>query len=239
MNTFPQSEIPIENRFQPLARNASWNEKPTEEVDTEHSDVSRPINQERKSRRNLNQARKLQNPIRFAGESVERPTAFQSIVQSSPLFQLPSPQISQKSTGSSLLEETKDTQVIGRPYRAIYLLPGRLKGKPVQFLIDTVCTTNLLSKTVFNKLPTRVKEPLEESNSHGTQLRFYGIIWLPFRVGDVKAEEPFVVSMITEDAILGMPFLMAHQCCMDFKKQILQVDGKEQTCTDRHTLHEK
>lgn len=97
------------------------------------------------------------------------PTAFQRIVQSPPLIQLPSPRIEQRYISSSLSEETRETtaQVLEKPYWASYFLPGQLEGKPVQFLTDTGCTTNFLSKIVFGKLQMLIKRLLEESNSHG------------------------------------------------------------------------
>ena len=98
------------------------------------------------------------------------------------------------------------TQVLKRPYTTSYFLSGKLEGKPVQFLIDTGCTTNLLSKHVFDRLPEWIKSSLEESDSHGvmadgTQFPFCGVLRLPLHVRDVKAEEVFVVSRISEDAI--------------------------------------
>ena len=51
---------------------------------------------------------------------------------------------------------------------------------------------------------------------------------------DVKAEEVFVVSCINEDAILGMLFLVAHNCAMEFNQPIVQVDSRKLKCTDQH-----
>ena len=68
----------------------------------------------------------------------------------------------------------------------------------------------------------------------GTQLPFYDVLRLPLRVRDVKAEEVFVVSRINEDAILGLPFLVAHNCAMEFNQPIVQVDGRKLKCTDQH-----
>ena len=109
----------------------------------------------------------------------------------------------------------------------------------MQFLVDTGCTTNLLFTHVLDRLPERVKSGLEENDSHGimvneTQLQFHGVLRLPLQVRDVKAEEVFVVSHINEDAILGTPFLVAHNCAMEFNQLIVQVDGKKLKCTDRH-----
>lgn len=53
---------------------------------------------------------------------------------------------------------------------------------------------------------------------------------------DVKVKEAFVVSRISEDAILGMLFLATHKCSMDFARPVLRVDGIELTYTDRHGI---
>ena len=109
----------------------------------------------------------------------------------------------------------------------------------MQFLVDTGCTTNLLFTHVLDRLPERVKSGLEENDSHGimvneTQLQFHGVLRLPLQVRDVKAEEVFVVSHINDDAILGTPFLVAHNCAMEFNQPIVQIDGKKLKCIDRH-----
>ena len=43
-----------------------------------------------------------------------------------------------------------------------------------------------------------------------------------------------MVSRINEDAILGMPFLVAHNCAMKFNQPIVQMDGSKLKCTDWH-----
>lgn len=68
----------------------------------------------------------------------------------------------------------------------------------------------------------------------GTQLLFYGVLRANIRVRDVKVEEAFVISQINEDAILGMPFLRAQGCAMDFGRPVLRMGDRELVCTDRH-----
>lgn len=51
---------------------------------------------------------------------------------------------------------------------------------------------------------------------------------------DTQAEEVFVVNQISEDTILGMPFLITQNSHLHFVQPILLVDGRELTCTDRH-----
>lgn len=66
-------------------------------------------------------------------------------------------------------EDIEDTaaQVLKRPYKASYYLPGRLEGRPVQFLMNTEWATNLLLKKVFDKLLVRVMKLREESAFYG------------------------------------------------------------------------
>ena len=151
----------------------------------------------------------------------------------------PEPDTTLPTTSHREMAEDTMVQALERPYTTSYFLPGKLEGRPVQFLVDTGCTTNLLSKHVFDRLPERVKSSLEESDSHGimadgTQLPFYGVLRLPFRVREVKTGGVFVVSHINEDAILGMPFLVTHNCAMEFNQPIVQINGKRLKCTDRH-----
>ena len=85
---------------------------------------------------------------------------------------------------------------------------------------------------LFNKFPQRVRNCMEKIDLYGimadcTQLPFYSVLRLPLRVGDVKSEEVFLVSHINEDAILGMPFLVAHKFSMDCNQLIVQIDERK------------
>ena len=108
----------------------------------------------------------------------------------------------------------------------------------MHFLVDTGCPTTYCLYRCLTKLSERVRNSLEESDSHGimadgTQLPLYGILRLPLRVRDVKTEKVFVSSHI-KDAILGMPFLVTQSCSMEFSQSKMHVDGKRLKCTDRH-----
>ena len=131
------------------------------------------------------------------------------------------------------------TQPLDRPFGPSYFIPGRVEGKPALCLIDTGCTTNLLGKHVFDRLPERLRGCLVESDTHGmmadgTRLPFYGVIQLKIRLKELLIEERLVVSRISEDVILGMPFLAQHSCTIDFNSTKVIVDGRQIECTDRH-----
>ena len=142
-------------------------------------------------------------------------------------------------TGEEQAWKAYATQPLERPYGTSYFLSGKIEGRPLRLLLDTGCTTNLLGKHVYDRLPERIKQQLVECDTHGamadgTQLTFYGVIQLSIRLKELVVEEKLVVSRISEDVILGMPFLAAHQCTIDFGRPTVVVDGRPIECTDRH-----
>ena len=243
----PTFKMQTENRFQSLAEEP-LRESNTPELVVRSRSRSPRLQTKRvpalkvagsQPRRKLNPSVLKETEIKVNQKGIEN--ALKAADLSSVRFGGPKETAQQDGPGVHHNKETEKiaVRVLERPHKPSYFLPGRLEGRPVQFLIDTGCTTNLLSKQVFDRLPGRIRDLLEESDSHGlladgTQLPFYGVIRLQVRVRDVKTEDVFVVSQISEDAILGMPFLVAHNCSMDFNQPVVQVDGRKLTCTDRH-----
>ena len=129
--------------------------------------------------------------------------------------------------------------VTHRPYKSSYFLQGRLEKKPVNFLLDSGCNTNMVSKKVFDSLPSTVQRQVSLCDEHGiladgSHLPFYGNITLQGHVGGVKFQETFVVGVINEDAILGMAFLTAHNCSIDFATSEVKVGERAVACADKH-----
>lgn len=88
--------------------------------------------------------------------------------------------------------------------------------------MDTECTTNVLAKYVFDRLPEAAKQLMQpHMHVHGTladrsALPFYDVVKLPCRVRNLDAFETFIISPCKEDAILSMPFLVQQDCTMKF-----------------------
>jgi len=58
--------------------------------------------------------------------------------------------------------------VSARPYGSSYFLPSKLAGKAGPFLLDTGCTTNLLSRRLFDTLSARDRANLKPyEGEHG------------------------------------------------------------------------
>lgn len=52
---------------------------------------------------------------------------------------------------------------------------------------------------------------------------------------DIKFEDTFVVSQISEDIIFGIQFLTQQGCSMEFHWPTTTVDGMKLICTDRQS----
>jgi len=109
----------------------------------------------------------------------------------------------------------------------------------VTFLLDSGCTTNLLSRRLFDTLPPKDKvgiEPFKEEHgtlADGSCIPFYGVIELTGRVRDQAIRETFIVSQLEEDAILGMPFLKQHRCHINFSKSAMVMARRKLTCVNK------
>ena len=134
-----------------------------------------------------------------------------------------------------------EVNALERPHRPTWFLPGKVGRVPVQILVDTGCTTNLMSRTIFEKLDKNTRESMEPCESFGTmangaRLEFFGLVKTTLKVRHFTTEETFVVGQSDEDIILGMSFLMKHDCSIDFRRGTLELQGKRLTCTDRQGI---
>jgi len=111
-----------------------------------------------------------------------------------------------------LTEATHAGGVRVQPHGESYFLLGKVAGKAVTFLLDSGCNTNLLSKRVFDAVPSKMRKELAPYTGEpgtladGSRIPFYGVVELPGRVRDQAIQETFILSQLTEDAILGTPF---------------------------------
>jgi len=135
--------------------------------------------------------------------------------------------------------EVQPQRVRVQPHKSSFFLPGHIAGKPAHFLLDSGCTTNILSRQFFDTLGVAIKRrlaPYEGSPgtlADGSCIPFCGIIELAGRVRDQNIQETFIVRQLNEDAILGMPFLQRHGCHIDFSKSVMVMGHKELTCVDK------
>jgi len=77
------------------------------------------------------------------------------------------PKFQAREVSPAKTERTRRVRV--QPYGGSYYLSGKIADKAVTFLLDSGCTTNLLSRRVFDTLSTGDKAGLEPyQGEHGT-----------------------------------------------------------------------
>ena len=113
------------------------------------------------------------------------------------------------------LTKSKVENIDWHHHECLYV-PGKLSGRNIQYLLDTGCSENVLSRSLFNQLPRSVRDNLvvDQSSAQmadGTGLLIYGSVTLPCRIRTVKLNISFRVANITDDAILGMKFFNENQ----------------------------
>jgi len=124
--------------------------------------------------------------------------------------QLPPPRLTAREVSPVRVQPQR---VRTQPHGNSYFLPVKIAGRAATFLLDSGCTTNLISRQLFDTLSAKVRCELEPYDGEygtladGSCIPFSGIIELTGRVRDQAIQETFIVSQLKEDAILGMPFL--------------------------------
>ena len=117
-------------------------------------------------------------------------------------------------------------------------IPGKVEGLPLQYLLDSGCSGNVMSRSLFNRLPGGIKARLQPDNSQasmadGSGLLIYGVITLSCRVRTVQTRVTFKVANITDDAILGMTFFKENRCSLLMDKGFLAIQDQLLPCTNR------
>jgi len=126
-----------------------------------------------------------------------------------------------------------------QPHEDSYFLPSKVDDRAVTFLLDSGCSTNLLSHRVFDALPLKEGWGIEpytgehDTLADGSCIPFYGIVELTGRIRDQVIQETFIISQLKEDTILRMSFLKQHGCRIDFSKSAMLMAGKELACVDK------
>ena len=115
--------------------------------------------------------------------------------------------------------------------------PGKIEGKPTQFLLDSGSTENILSKRLFDSLPAQVKDSLqpEDLSAHladGSSLIIYGTIDLHCRLRTTLFTTTFKVANITDHAILGMHFFRESRSSLHLAHGTLEIAGQLIACVD-------
>ena len=120
----------------------------------------------------------------------------------------------------------------------VYYLPGQVERQGCMFLLDTGSTLNLISRQIFEKLPSRYQSQLRPTTYHGVTasgdpLPYHGVITLSGRLRTVPFTAEFAVADIAQEAILGISFFTKNECGFSFNEAQFCLDGTKLKCVDK------
>lgn len=105
-------------------------------------------------------------------------------------------------------QESAGVQLLySREGKTCLYAPGNLGPVKLTFLADTGCIHNLLSKSVFDRLPAAIREQLELWDTEdGSGLPIYGLVTLSGHTWNSPFSMGFLVSRTSDEGIMGKAF---------------------------------
>ena len=115
---------------------------------------------------------------------------------------------------------------------------GQIAGQNFKFLVDTGASISVLGKQAFEKLPDSVKSMLKPHDNTvlaagGTRLSHVGDITLELSLNGQVTVCNFLVADISDDGILGLPFLADTGTRLDFGRKEFIFNEQTVDCFDR------
>ena len=126
----------------------------------------------------------------------------------------------EKGEGTHHLRVTKDN--------GIYI-PGKVETLPVEWLVDTGCTTTIVGSKIYNALSTEDQPTLEEfegelTSVDGSLVKVLGRATFNIQIGTKSVRHRVIVAEVVNQGILGVDFLQEHKMTLDFGNRRLQSD---------------
>ena len=118
--------------------------------------------------------------------------------------------------GQGTVQEMRPKQVITITRGSGLIVTGQIDGLSVKFLVDTGASMTLMSQKVVNFEDHQI-DPVSFDiyQANGDPLPVVGQIVSEITLGPLRVCHNIVVADIHDDAILGIDFLMQHDCKLD------------------------
>ncbi len=116
---------------------------------------------------------------------------------------------------------------------ALYL-PANVQGVKFKYLVDTGPRETIISKRVFADLSRTKKIDTKETNvmlyrADQKAVEVSCMATIDLGLFDETTEWEVLVVEIKDDAILGMDFLMAYECCIHPAQRTVTCQGRQLT----------
>ena len=100
----------------------------------------------------------------------------------------------------------------------------------VNLVIDSVSTVTAISSKTYDKINSNSKPPLSQISEQvlladGKAMQISGMCTLKIALGHLEVEHDVLVADLESEGLLGVDFMSKYQCVLNFKKNVLEVDG--------------
>ena len=121
-------------------------------------------------------------------------------------------------------------------------IQGTAETLPIEWLVDTGCTTTIVSSCVFDALhpderPRILNYNGELTSVDGSPVKVRGQALMNVQIGSKLFQHSVLVADVTNQGILGMDFLQKHRMTLDFAKGKLTCDECEIKAQTRAGTH--
>ena len=106
-----------------------------------------------------------------------------------------------------------------------------MNGSGVNFVVNSGSTVTVISTKVYDKISESRKPALKGVHEHfiladGGSMRVQGRCDASLMFSHIEVDHEVVVADIKAEGLLGSDFMMQHNCVLDFRKGVLEVDVK-------------
>ena len=126
-------------------------------------------------------------------------------------------------------EDEKDTQLLRVTRESGIYTPGKVETLPVDWLVDTGCTTTIVSARVFNALHPEDRPNLQTfdgklTSVDGSDVKVLGRAVVNIKIGPKSIRHRVIVADVLNQGILGVDILQQHKMTLNFATKTLQSD---------------
>ena len=110
-------------------------------------------------------------------------------------------------------------------------LIGKAENTHCEWLMDTGCTTTLLSTRLYQKMAEDEKPDLQTYSgkllsADGSEIKSVGVTQMNIRLGKQQFRQRTIVCDITNDGLIGLDFLKNHDVQVNFSKNQVMCKGE-------------
>lgn len=117
-------------------------------------------------------------------------------------------------------------------YEGGFFVKGKAEGKTVDWLVDTGCTTTIISTRVFDHLDPEERPDLTPypgclMSADESPIQVRGKTLLNIQLGQTLVQHSVIVAEVMNDGLLGLDFLQQHKMVINFATSQILCDGEK------------